>query len=99
MNENSWELPEGLSPDLILEGVKGVSRLFSSFGRALICLGDDFRVVHALAGVDSLAGEGARQRVLGEELLGVDSAIRAALLAGEVCLLLIAALLLRPIGR
>ncbi len=88
MDENSWELPEGLSPDLILEGV---STLFSSLGRALICLGDDFHVVHASAGVDSLAGEGARkrilgvpiERVLGEELLGPESAIRAALLSGE----------------
>ena len=64
---NLWNHPDATA---VLEGV---STVFASLGRALICLGPDFRVVHTSTGLDELAGAGARQAVTGklaEEILG-----------------------------
>ncbi|MCC6653172.1 MAG: sigma-54-dependent Fis family transcriptional regulator [Candidatus Eisenbacteria bacterium] len=60
-------------------------------GRALICLDRDFQVVHVSGGLDTIAGAGAHEqiiglpveRVLGSELFGVQGSMRQALIAGE----------------
>jgi transcriptional regulator with PAS, ATPase and Fis domain len=84
--------PEGDSRRTLSEHfVQAVSGLFESLGRALICLDEDFRVVHASEGLDGVVGTGARLQVIGrtaEELLGAhlfgpQGSIRHALLAGE----------------
>ena len=82
---SSWNLPEA---DLILEGV---STVFASLGRALVCLGPEFRVVHASIGVDELMGAPVRTALLGRaaeeifggRLFGEGGLLREALLAGE----------------
>jgi hypothetical protein len=69
----------------------GVSTVFESLGRGLVCLGPDFRIVHASEGLDRIAGEGAVQAILGKpveevfgpELFGPQGAMRRALQAGE----------------
>ncbi len=69
----------------------GMSEVFESLGRALVCLGPDFDVVHASEGLDRLLGEGASRsivgrsaaEVLGEELFGDSGSMRRALAAGE----------------
>ena len=74
--------------DLLLEGVGTV---FESLGRALICVGPDFRVVHASDGLDRLGGPGTIAAIagrpvedlLGEELFGPSGTLRRALEAGE----------------
>ncbi len=78
----------GAASDRLLDGL-GV--VFESLGRALICLGPDFRVVHASAGLDELLGGGAVEAILGrdaaevfgDELFGPGGTVREALLAGE----------------
>ena len=81
-----WTHPDA---PVILEGV---STVFTSLGRALICLAPDFQVVHSSAGLDQLAGDGAREAVagrpaeeiLGKRLFGVQGLLRRTLEAGEV---------------
>jgi transcriptional regulator with GAF, ATPase, and Fis domain len=71
--------------------VKAVSGLFESLGRALICLDEDFNVVHTSDGLDGLAGPGAgdmavgrpAEQILGANLFGTKGSIRHALVAGE----------------
>ena len=61
----------------------GVSTVFESLGRELLCLGPDFRIVHVSAGLDpELAGRPVEE-VLGPELFGEQGTLRRALLAGE----------------
>ena len=75
-------------PELILQGV---STVFESLGRALVCLDRGFRVVHASEGLDRLLGDGAVGDVLGRDaadvfgsdLFGVKGPLRDALAAGE----------------
>jgi len=81
-------LPDDFPFDLLLEGV---STIFESLGRALICLNSGFRVVHASAGLNHLMGDGAVESVtgkraadvLGSDLFGPDGSMRKALEAGE----------------
>ena len=71
--------------------VDAVSGLFECMGRALICLDRDFQIVHVSGGLDTIAGPGAHEqiiglpveRVLGTELFGSQGGMRQALLAGE----------------
>ena len=71
--------------------MNGVSEVFESLGRALICLSPEFRVVHASEGLEHLLGDGASERVVGlsaEELLGKDlfgagGSMRRALESGQ----------------
>jgi DNA-binding NtrC family response regulator len=82
------EPPEVANPDLILEGV---STVFESLGRALVCMNDRFRVVHASDGLERLVGEGAAgsivgrtaEEVFGSDLFGPAGSMRRALAAGE----------------
>ncbi len=68
-----------------------LSTVFQSLGRALVCLGPDFRIVHGSAELDRLAGEGAAgqvlgrsvEEILGPELFGPESPLRQALARGE----------------
>jgi DNA-binding NtrC family response regulator len=68
-----------------------VSAVFTSLGRSLLCLDENFRVLHASPGVrDLLGGEtfGPLERrpvadLLGKDLFGPDAPLRDALLAGE----------------
>ncbi len=72
--------------------LEGISAVFTSLGRALICLGPDFRVVHTSGGLDRLAGEGAREaaagkraeEILGTRLFGGEGLLRQTLEAGEL---------------
>ncbi len=81
-------LPEDFPFDLLLEGV---STIFESLGRALICLNSGFRIVHASAGLNHLMGEGTVESVTGKraadvfgsDLFGPDGSMRKALQAGE----------------
>jgi len=69
----------------------GLGMVFGALGRALVCLGPDFRIVHGTPELDRLAGEGAAaamagrrvEDVLGPELLGPAGPLRAALERGE----------------
>jgi transcriptional regulator with GAF, ATPase, and Fis domain len=69
----------------------GLSTVFESLGRALICFGPDFRVVHGSSGLDRIAGPGTAESLLGRpaeeifgpELFGPQGSLRQALLAGE----------------
>jgi len=69
----------------------GVTRAFSSIGRAFICLDSRFRIVHASQMLDKLLGEGSAAHLfgrvitdlLGDDLFGTDGPLRCALLAGE----------------
>lgn len=88
MHDESWPLPDGLSSNLILEGV---STLFEALGRAMICLDREFHIVHASSGLDTLVGEGVAksiigrpiEQVLGAEILGPGGTLRLALMAGH----------------
>ncbi len=72
--------------------LEGVSTIFTSLGRALICLSPDFRVVHTSVGLDRLAGDGAREaaagrpaeEILGTRLFGAEGLLRRTLEAGEL---------------
>ncbi len=72
--------------------LEGVSTVFTSLGRALICLSPDFRVVHTSVGLDRLAGDGAREaaggrpaeEILGTRLFGAGGLLRRTLEAGEL---------------
>jgi DNA-binding NtrC family response regulator len=65
----------------------GVSTLFESLGRTLVCLDAELRVVHASEGFAQLAGGEVLGRpaaeILGSELFGPEGTLRKALLAGE----------------
>ena len=69
----------------------GVSNVFESLGRALICLNRHFQVVHTSEGVDRLFGAGAGTQMLGKQaqdlfgdvLFGTAGSMRKALAAGE----------------
>ena len=82
----------GLPSDDLLTGIlEGVSTIFSSLGRSLICCNSSFQIVHASAGLDSFIGDGAVDAVIGEpiesvlghDLFGPDSSMRRALASGE----------------
>ncbi len=72
--------------------LEGLSSVFTSLGRALICLGPDFRVIHVSAGLEDLVAGGDRRNVvgkpateiLGERLFGSHGLLRQALAAGEM---------------
>ena len=80
-----------MSPELAGAVMAGVSSVFESLGRALICLNSHFQIVHTSEGVDRLFGEGAggamlgkqAQDVLGDDLFGAGGSMRKALAAGE----------------
>ncbi|MGB5161432.1 MAG: sigma-54 dependent transcriptional regulator [Thermoanaerobaculia bacterium] len=80
--------PSGLGADDILDGV---STLFESLGRALVCVNRSFQVVHASKGLDRIMGPGAAkaiiglpiESILGTELFGVEGSLRRALSAGD----------------
>ncbi|HSF40990.1 MAG TPA: sigma 54-interacting transcriptional regulator, partial [Thermoanaerobaculia bacterium] len=67
------------------------STILGSLGRALVCVGPDFRIVHASQTLDGLVGEGTAAAILGRpveevldpELLGPEGGLRRALEAGE----------------
>jgi transcriptional regulator with PAS, ATPase and Fis domain len=71
--------------------VAAVSNVFASLGRYLLCLDENFRVIHADAAIRELLGgetpgplEGRPvAELLGKELFGTDAPLREALLAGE----------------
>jgi DNA-binding NtrC family response regulator len=71
--------------------IAAVSNVFASLGRYLLCLDENFRVIHAdtavreLLGAESLSPLEGRPvaELLGKELFGVDAPLREALLAGE----------------
>ncbi len=71
--------------------VHTMSGVFQCLGRALVCLDREFQIVHASAGLDAIAGEGAAAAVrglavadvLGPELFGESGGLRRALVAGE----------------
>ncbi len=72
--------------------LEGLSSVFTSLGRGLICLGPDFQAVHVSRGLEDLAGNGARKAILGkpaaeifgERLFGSHGVLRKALEAGEL---------------
>jgi transcriptional regulator with PAS, ATPase and Fis domain len=69
----------------------GVSTVFESLGRALVCVGRDFRIVQASPSLDHLLCEGAAESmqgrrmgdVFGEQLFGPEGTLRRALEAGQ----------------
>lgn len=71
----------------------GMGAVFESLGRALVCLGPDFRVVHhspglaRLIGLDDHETDAIRgtpiEELLGPELFGPDGALRRALAEGD----------------
>jgi transcriptional regulator with PAS, ATPase and Fis domain len=78
MDESKPKLPP--LPPLSGEFVHTVSALFECLGRALICLDQDFTVVHASSGLDSLVAKGAASSILGkpvEEILSPELFARA----------------------
>ena len=88
MTEAGFELP----PDDLLESIlEGVSTIFFSLGRSLICLNSNYQVVHASVGLNRFIGDGAVEaaigrpieEVLGNDLFGKDGSMRKALAAGE----------------
>jgi transcriptional regulator with PAS, ATPase and Fis domain len=80
-----------LEPDVARATLAAVSSVFTSLGRHLLCLDENFRVLHAsptvreLLGADSLGPlEGHPiAELLGKELFGNGAPLREALLAGE----------------
>jgi Sigma-54 interaction domain/PAS fold len=68
-----------------------VSAAFQALGRVFFCLDPSFRLIHASASLDELAGTGAAheaegkpvEEILGPELFGLQGALRQALLMGE----------------
>jgi transcriptional regulator with PAS, ATPase and Fis domain len=66
-----------------------VSAVFESFGRILICLDRDFRVVHTSTSLRDVAGQQGElngrpvAELLGSELFGADGALRHVLERGE----------------
>jgi hypothetical protein len=67
--------------------LQALDSVFQSLGRALICLGPDFRVVHSSAELDRMTGEQVLGRpieeILGPELFGPEGPLRKALAQGE----------------
>ena len=83
----------GLPSDGQLEAIlEGVSTIFYSLGRSLICCNSSFQIVHASVGLERFIGEGAVDAVIGrpvEEifgsaLFGPNGAMRRALGDGEI---------------
>ena len=89
MPDQEFELPPD---DLLAAILEGVSTIFYSLGRSLICLNSSFQVVHASVGLNRFIGEGAVDAVIGrpiEEVLGADlfgpsGSMRRALASGEI---------------
>ena len=89
MTEQDFELP---SDDLLAAILEGVSTIFFSLGRSLICLNSSFQIVHASVGLDEFLGQGAVDKVIGRpvqeifgsELFGPDGSMRRALATGEI---------------
>ena len=84
--------PDTPLPEIPLEFIlEGVSTIFESLGRALVCFNNDFKVVHASEGLDSLLSEGAAgaligrsaEEVFGEDLFGSNGSMRRALASGQ----------------
>lgn len=81
----SYEREPG-SPAMI-----AVSAVFESFGRVLVCLDREFRIVHASAGLDAMIGREAREALagrpvtdlLGDELFAPGAPLRDALERNE----------------
>ena len=70
MTEAEFELPPD---DLLASILEGVSTIFYSLGRSLICLNSSYQVVHASVGLNRFVGENAADAVIGrpiEEVLG-----------------------------
>jgi len=80
------------SDDQLAAILEGVSTVFFSLGRSLICLNSSFQIVHASVGLDRFIGEGAVDAVIGRpietifdsDLLGPSGTMRRALAAGEI---------------
>ena len=79
------------SDDQLAAILLGVSTIFESLGRGLICLNSSFQVVHGSSGLDDFLGSGTRdsilgrriESILGDDLFGPEGSIRKALAAGE----------------
>ncbi len=89
VSEPEFQLP----PDDLLSAIlEGVSTIFYSLGRSLICLNSNFQIVHASVALDQLIGEGAGgaivgrpvEEVFGPDLFGPAGSMRRALAAGEI---------------
>ena len=55
--------------------LEGVSTIFESLGRGVLCLNSRYEIVHASKGVDRLASRAVRQEIIGrpiEDILGTD---------------------------
>ena len=82
------KVPEDLA---LRAAIDGVSAAFASLGRIFLCVDAGFRVLHASALLDDLAGAGAAEaargrplaEILGGELFGAAGTLRQLLLAGE----------------
>jgi hypothetical protein len=59
----------------------GLGTVFDSLGRALICLGPDFRIVHGTRELDELRGRTVEE-IFGPELFGPDGTLCRARAAG-----------------
>ncbi len=78
-------------PDELRVMLHGLGQVFGALGRALVCLGPDFRILHGTPELDRLAGAGAAgamagrpvEELLGPELLGPAGPLRVALERGE----------------
>lgn len=89
MTDRDFELPPD---DLLASILEGVSTIFFSLGRSLICLNSSFQVVHASIGLNRFIGDGAVdavigrpiERVFGTDLFGPNGSMRKALAAGEI---------------
>jgi len=88
MSEPAHPIP---SDDQLAAILLGVSTIFESLGRGLICLNSTFQVVHASSGLDDFFGSGTAdamlgkkiEEILGEDLFGASGSIRRALSAGD----------------
>ena len=89
MPEAEFELPPD---DLLASILEGVSTIFYSLGRSLICLNSNYQVVHASVGLNRFLGEGATdavigrpiEQILGVELFGPNGSMRRALSNGGI---------------
>jgi len=92
--ERSPEYPAGaesIEQFALRAALAGVSTAFAALGRVFLCIDRQFRVVHASALLDQVAGTGTAHSLegrpvaalLGEELFGQGGTLRQLLLAGE----------------